>query len=64
MSETKTIKSAWLDAYENLSTWYYEFELTIDEVRERCQWADWTSDFWLDMEYWCILFYGESIFGD
>ncbi len=48
--------------YELFDAWFNDFQITIDEVRERVQWADWSPETWAEAEYWCVLFYGQHIF--
>jgi len=52
----------WYDAFENLSVWCKAFQLTIEDVQERVLHGDWSPEYWNEMQYWCVLFYGQPIF--
>lgn len=59
-------KNSWYDAYENFSIWCRDYELTIEDVRERVivmfRCNNWSPVYWNEMQYWCVLFYGKPIF--
>ena len=59
-------KNSWYDAYLTFSVWYNVYGLTIEGVRERFiaiyKVDNCSFDFIAEMQYWCVLFYGQPIF--
>lgn len=54
-------------AYEDFLIWHDELELTIEEVLKRIVYeqqslADWSLEKSDELQYWCVLFYGQPIF--
>ena len=53
------------DAYKTLLVWHDDFKLTHDEVVERVfatLKCGLSRDNLNELQYWCVLFYGEPIF--
>ncbi len=49
-------------AYENISHWHDTFKLTIEEVRKRVLYVQWSSEEWAELQHWCKVFYGQPLF--
>jgi len=57
-------KYNWFNAYYIVTDLVDQGVDTTHEAFQRIMWANWPREFFLEIEFWCVMFYGKSFTDD